>query len=134
MDDRKPRARLFYLSVGLGMLLLLILDLKSGGEVSLQLPMLFFMGIMFTGPIFLVIFIIPSIFSTYYAHQSPSDLLLLILAWIHILFWLFILNNLMFIVDMFVVSQRTIHLVWGGYSLFAIGVSIVSHLYAKTRF
>jgi hypothetical protein len=94
---------------------------------------MFFMGIIFTAPIFLVIFIIPSVFSTYYAHENPIDFPLLILAWVHILFWLFILNNLMFIVDIFVVSQRTIHMAWGGYSLVAIGIPIASYLNSRAH-
>ena len=133
MGDRKSKARLFYMLVGLGMLFLLNLDLKSGGEVSLQLPIMFFMGIMFTGPIFLVIFIIPSILCTYYAHENPSDLPLKILAWAHILFWLFILNNLIFVVDILVVSPRTIQVVWGGYSFVAIGLSIASYLNSRVH-
>lgn len=129
--DKNRFAYLFYWLVGLVMLALLILDLVSGGEVSLQLPIIFFMGILITGPIFFLIFVIPTVKFTIQVHSKPHDTCLLIWSWVHILFWLFIFNNMLFLVDAFVVFQDTIYIVWGGYAIIAASFPILYCLVKK---
>ena len=122
---RKPQSKkkqfsyLFYWLVGLGMLALLILDFASGGEVSLQLPLIFFMGILFTGPIFVVVFVIPTVLSTVYAHQTPRDPFLMFWSWAHIFFWLFLFNNFLYLINAFVTFKDTIYLAWSTYAFIA---------------
>ena len=109
-STKRLLAYLFYWMVGFGMLLLLILEFASGGEVSLQLPIIFFMGIFLTGPIFLAIFVVPTVLCTIFAHQPPRDAFLTFWSWMHILFWLFLFNNLLYWFDAFVVFKDTLYL------------------------
>ena len=117
--DKQRFAYWFYIINGVLMLALLMLDFWSGGEVSLQLPMIIAMFIPITGPILLIIFVIPSIKSAVYVHRVPCDPLLVVWSWVHFIFWMFILNNLLFFADTFVTSKDTIYWVWGTYAVAA---------------
>lgn len=130
---KKRFAHLFYWLVGLGMLVLLILDFASEGEVSIQLPMIFFMGILFTGPIFVVLFVIPTVWSTIYAHQQPRDSFLILWSWIHICFWLFLFNNFLYLIDAFVAFKDTIYLAWGTYAVIASCFPLFYYLLGSSR-
>ncbi len=117
--DKLRFAYWFYIINGVLMLIFLMLDFWSGGEVSLQLPMIIAMGIPITGPILLIIFVIPSIMSAVYVHRAPRDPLLMVWSWVHFFFWMFILNNLLFFADTFVTSKDTMYWAWGAYAIAA---------------
>jgi ankyrin repeat protein len=118
-SDKRQFAYWFYLINGVLMIVLLILDLRSGGEVSLQLPMFIAMLLPIMGPMLLIIFVVPSVLSAVYVHKPPHDPLLLAWSWIHFIFWMFILNNVLFFADTFVTSRNTIYWVWGAYAVAA---------------
>jgi ankyrin repeat protein len=132
-STKRLLAYLFYWLVGFVMLLLLILEFASRGEVSLQLPQIFFILILLTGPIFVVVFLVPTVLCTIFAHQRPRDPLLTLWSWLHILFWLFLFNNLVYWIDAFVAFKDTIYLAWAAYAVIASSLPIFYYLIRTSK-
>lgn len=131
--DRGRLALAYYWLVALLMLLLLYVELRTAGEVSLQAPMLLMMLLPVTGPAVLLLFVVPTVLATLHANRRPVDPLLCLWSWLHIAFWLFLLDNIVYLVDALVVHRDTIRWLWGGYALIGVALPLMYRLVRSPR-
>jgi len=129
--DRQQFAYRFYIIVGWVLLVLLLLDLATGGESTTQLLMIMFMGFPISGPLFLLVFVIPSVKSAKCAFFDSTDPVLFGWTLAHVAFWIFVINNLSEVFGFRVASKGIIYFVWGAYSIVGSSLNLLRRYFQR---